>query len=188
MASMIQLADSEISIVQACAWAGVDGASGDSRQKMYCPFGVTHTDSGMERAFRVYADTNTAYCFACGRGWTPVRLMSEFWDMRRQDAAEKMCKLAGVREHGWQERWEELRQPRVPDRQGLAEALKTWCRRLRGPSWETEQFQPRFADPLGACLGVLPLVSTGGEADEWLYGCKVIMGPLVMNREEVTSG
>jgi hypothetical protein len=179
MTSMTTIVNERVSIAQACRWAGLDAQEGQGNRKTWCPFGITHPDSGMEAAFRLYEDTNSCYCFACARSWTPVSLMADFWDCGRPEAADKICKMAGIRPPGWQDRWDELHQPVVPDRNALAEALKTWCRRMRGPSWEAEQLQPRFAVPLGDCLALLPLVFTRNDSEEWLDGCKLVLNPLL---------
>ncbi len=181
--SAVALANERISIEQALRWAEVSAWEGDTR-KLHCPFGVVaHADFGMERSLRSYPD-NTAYCFACARCWTPVRLMAEYWDCRQSEAAEKMLRMAGVTAPDWRESWEQAHQPPLPDTAALGEALKTWCRRVRGPEWEREQFRPEVSGPLAACLGVLPLVTTAAEADAWLSGCKLIMQGAL----EISSG
>jgi hypothetical protein len=177
--SLVQLANEQIGIDQACRWAGVEVPAGFGNRKTWCPFGITHPDGGREAAMRLYPDTNTAHCFACSRSWTPVSLMAQWWDCDRAAAAEKMCKTAGVAPPTWRDQWEELHRPAVPDRAALAEALKAWCRQVHGPRWSSDQFQPEIAVPLGQCLALLPLVSTAREADEFLYGCKVIMGSVL---------
>lgn len=183
MAGLAALANQRIPIAQALRWASVTASEGDSR-KLDCPFAlVSHPDGGAERALRIY-DDNMAWCFACGRGWTPVRLMSEYWDCTSAEAAEKMLKLAGITPPSWRERWEELHQPAEPDRASLAEALKSWCRRIAGPDWDRLQFLPEVAVPLSDCLGLLPLVRTDREAREYLDGCKLIMGGILHGRGE----
>lgn len=148
--------------------------------KSWCLFGhLAHPDGGLERALRIYEDTNSAYCFACAKAWRPVSLMAEVWDCTWAEAADRMCQMAGITEPTWQEKWEALQQPVPPDTARLGEALKAWCRRVRGPSWELEQTDAWFGVPLAACLGLLPLVTTDPEAREWLDGCKRIMGPLL---------
>ena len=179
MMSQTTIANEQVSIAQACRWAGLDLPDGFGNRKTWCPFGIAHSDGGREASFRLYEDTNSCFCFACARSWTPVSLMADFWDCGRAEAADKICTMAGIRQAGWQDRWDELRQPAVPNREALAEALKTWCRRVRGPSWETEQFQPRFSVPLAACLEWLPLVFTGRDADTWLDGCKLALGAVL---------
>jgi len=175
MTSMTTIANDQVPIAQACRWAGLDIPDGFGNRKTSCPFGIIHSDGGIAASFRLYEDTNHAFCFACAKSWTPVSLMADYWDCGRPEAAEKICKLAGLRGEGWQDRWDALHQPVVPDRAALAEALKTWCLRMRGPSWQVEQFQPEFAVPLGDCLSYLPLVFTRGDSEEWLLGSKQVL-------------
>jgi hypothetical protein len=182
MPSIIQLANENISIAQACRWAGVEVPDGFGNRKTWCPFGITHPDGGIEAAFRLYEDTGGCYCFACARAWTPVSLMAEYWDCGRAEAAGKMCEMAGVTEQTWRDRWEALQQPQVPDHAALSEALKTWCRRVTGPVWEQAQYQDWVSEPLGHCLRLLPLVRTAQEANEWLDGCKAVMRPILERR------
>lgn len=174
MPGLVALADEKVSIEQALRWAGVSAWEGQGG-KLDCPFALTsHPDGGADRALRAYPD-GMAWCFACGRGWSPVRLMAEYWDCTRAEAAEKMLKLAGITEPSWQERWSELHQPAPPDREALGEALKIWCARMAGPEWDRVQFQPEVSGPLAACLGLLALVSSSGEAETWFYSCKMVM-------------
>lgn len=181
--SSIQLANEQVTIAQALRWAEVSVGDDFGNRKTHCPFDVTHPDTGVEAALRLYEDTNTAHCFACARSWSPVALMAEYWDCGRAEAAEKMCKLAGLREPTWRDQWDALHQPAVPDRAALGEALKTWCRKRRGPSWEREQFEPRFAVPLGDCLSWLPAVTTAEESNTWLDGCKVVMESILRGED-----
>jgi hypothetical protein len=180
--SLVSLANEQVSISQALRWAGADVPDGFGNRKTWCPFGVTHPDGGRDAALRLYEDTNSAYCFACARSWSPVKMMADYWDCGFAEAAEKMCRLAGIREPTWRDQWASLHEETVPDRAALAEALKTWCRRVRGPSWDFDQFDARFAKPVGDCLSCLPLVMTDRDAYTWLDGCKVILRPILEMR------
>lgn len=181
---LIRLANQRISMATACRWAGMSVSDGEGSRKIRCPFGdISHSDGGVAASFRVYEETNSAFCFSCQRGWAPVGLMAEFWDCARAEAAERMCQMAGITPPGWRERWAELQQPLPPDRDDLAEALKQWCLRVCGPSWRVRQFDREVVAPLAACLGVLPLVTTDQEADEWLDRCQLVMLPLLAKEE-----
>lgn len=59
----------------------------DRPYKIYCPFGVEHRDGGIDRAFRYYPSTNTAYCFSIHGFFTPVRLMAMKEDLSFYAAA-----------------------------------------------------------------------------------------------------
>jgi hypothetical protein len=187
MASLIWLANEKIPIAQACQWAGMDVDEGEGTRKIRCPFGdYAHSDSGAASSFRVYEDTNHAFCFACAKYWTPVSLMADVWDCSRAEAAGRMCEMAGITPPDWRERWEELHHPVPPDTASLAEALKTWCGRVYGPGWETGQLEPRVADPLAALISVLPLVTTDDEASTWLDSSKLVMLPW-LEKEEMSA-
>jgi len=182
--NLIFLANTKISIVTACQWAGISVSEGEGGRKTWCPFGlISHSDGGVDRAFRVYEDSNSAYCFSCAKYWTPVSLMTEVWDCSRTEAAERMCGTAGITVPGWRERWDSLQYPAAVDTASLAEALKRWCARIYGPGWETDQFDSEQADPLAACLGVLPLVTTGNDASAWVDSSKQIMLPFLQRRK-----
>lgn len=182
--SKIRLVNEQVPIVVACRWAGMDIPEGWDNRKTRCPFGeIAHEDSGREAAWRIYEDTNTAFCFACGRAFAPVSLMAEIWDCTKAEAAEKMAVMAGIVEPTWREQWAALHEPRPVDRTSLAEALKQFCLRVRGPSWEYDQFEPYFSGPLADCLGVLISVTTDREAAEWLDGCKQIMESVIRGGE-----
>lgn len=186
--SLIGVANAQITITQACYWAGLDVSDGEGNRKLRCPFGdYSHSDGGAAASFRIYEDTNHAFCFACAKYWSPVSLMSDVWDCSRAEAAERMCKKAGVTPPDWKEHWAELQHPLPPDTASLGEALKMWCARQYGPGWSTGQFDSRVADPLAACLGVLSLVTTDDQAGMWLDSSKLLMLPW-LTKEEFTNG
>lgn len=74
---LVRKANEVVSIYAVCDKAGVDYSSYlGSRAKLFCPFGaITHMDGGATRAFRIYEETNTAYCvdyeteILTQRGW-----------------------------------------------------------------------------------------------------------------------
>lgn len=176
--SLIGRANEQISIAQACRWADMDVSDGEGNRKLRCPFGrYAHSDGGAQASLRLYEDTNHVYCFACAKWWSPVSLMAEVWDCTRAEAAERMCKMAGITPPDWRERWEQLQHPIPPDTALLAEALKQWCARIYGSGWEMAWSEPQVADPLAACIGVLSLVTTDEEAGTWLDSSKLVMLP-----------
>lgn len=73
----IQLANERMSITQACRFIGMHlGDFEIASVKTYCPFGeLLHEDGGRSKAFRVYPETNSAYCvdyeteILTQRGW-----------------------------------------------------------------------------------------------------------------------
>lgn len=173
---MIRIANQEMSIYRACEHVGVhvpEYAGGSV--KMYCPFGFLHFDGGESKAFRVYGESNSAYCFACGTRFTPVSLIATARDLPHRDAAEWILHEVGYVEPTYQARWEALAEqgPEI-DRDALTEALKLACRRM-DPQWEDRQFEDAVAKRFVACLALLPKVRTGQDAKMWLETTKTAM-------------
>lgn len=179
----VAIANQQVPIAMACRLLGVsidtDDGYGKS-VKVHCPFGdVHHSDGGAEKAMRVYPDTNTAYCFAgCGH-FTPVRLLSHAWDRPAAEVALDLLDQLGHRplsladQFAGHETWTP-----PPDPGQLAEALKTYCRRI-DPSWDDRQFEPRVAARLSQCLRLLDRVATDDDANRWLTGAKKVMSQLL---------
>ncbi len=179
----IAVANQQVPIAFACRLVGaavdVDDVYGKS-VKIHCPFGdVHHSDGGAEKAMRIYPDTNSAYCFAgCGH-FTPVRLVSHAWDRPQAEVAVDLLDQLGHRPLSLAEQFagHETWNP-PPDAGQLAEALKTFCRRI-DPSWEDRQFEPLVAARLTQCLRLLDRVATDDDAQRWLAGVKQVMSQLL---------
>lgn len=177
--SLIAVADEKVPIIEVCRLLGVS-AFGDvnegSTRKVHCPFGaIYHSDGGVSMTMRIYADTNTAWCFNCTHGYTPTKMAARAWDMDRVTAAGRLLGHIGWFPPSLDEVWQELANYHPPvDIDQLAEALKTFCRRVT-PDWAQRQFVPVVAERLSACLSLLALVSTDDDARAWLNGCKSAM-------------
>ena len=132
--------------------------------KVDCPF-------DNERAFRVYGESNSAYCFACSKKYTSVGLIAEHRGLAIDDAAELLIEKA-EREGRWrpptpEARWEALiNQPFVFDRASESEALKLFCSRV-AENWRSAQFESQIAVRLTRCLEALEKVGTIDDLNQW---------------------
>lgn len=177
--SLILIANEEISIIKACQYIGMeisDDAIYGRSIKVHCPFGeIHHIDSGVDPAFRIYHETNSAYCFAgCGY-FTPVRLIAHARGVSQRTAAADLLERVGYHFASSAQIWAELTETAIePDRNLLADALKIFCERV-APGWEALQFEQPISGVLCACLSLLDRVTTDSEAEQWLSGCKQIM-------------
>lgn len=174
---MIDLANSRLSIVAACNMLNVSvGEFAYGSIKTYCPFGqLWHQDGGHTKAFRVYASSNSCYCFAgCGM-FTPVTLLAKARDMTNEESAEWILAYTGYVEPDFQSQWDALMaQPAAVDRDSLTEALKIACAGM-DPEWEDRQFEPGIASTFTRCLGLLPKVQNAEDAKQWLSVTKTAM-------------
>lgn len=176
MKSLIDEANERVSIVKVCRLIGMDvfeGASG----KFRCPFGdFNHSDGGTAKAFRIYTETNSAYCFSCRAYLTPVNLYAQAKDLRRKDAALLLLEEVGWKPVSHAQRWAELVSPREEsvDVSMLALALRTYCARVC-PEWDELQLNPDIGGLLSRGLGLLDRVRTAEEAEQWLETCKTVM-------------
>lgn len=177
--SSISIANEKVSITTVCQMLGmfVPELYYLSSLKLHCPFGdVSHADGGQARAFRVYPEDNTAFCFACGIFFTPVRLLAMARDLSVEEAAEVLLEEAGYQPEDPDDRWALLLQStEEPVSQlELAEALKIFCARV-DPSWEERQFDTAIAVRFQQCLDLLSGVKNGADSKKWLAGTKQVM-------------
>jgi hypothetical protein len=181
----VTLANEKVSIVTVCRLVGVelfDDVLGH-RRKVRCPFGeIYHSDGGLAPAMRIYPETNSAYCFSCCAYYTPVSLAARAADIDRRTAALQLLDHVGYRPLGLAEQWQQLVQHEMkPDKMLLADALKTYCRRI-DPEWMSRQFEPEVAGRLTRCLSLLDLVNTGDDVTMWLKSCKQAMQQALTER------
>lgn len=179
---LVSKANEVVSIYDVCTKAGVDFSSYmGSRSKLYCPFGgITHMDGGATRAFRIYEETNTAYCFACSQVYDPVGLYCAITDLNRMDAAEALLEEAGWREETFEEKWDRLsgNDDQAFDNTYLPEALANFCSRL-DPDWVTRQLEEPYSSALARCIAISRRVETPEQAAAWLDTSKAFMKGLL---------
>lgn len=178
MASVITVANEQVSIVTVLQMLGVSLPDdiGDSRsRKICCPFGaVYHSDGGVSPAMRVYPDTNSVYCFSCSWSFTAVRLAAKAMDVDQTSAARRLLDRIGYQPQQSGAWGHALRYEPALDTTLMADALKTYCRRVCA-GWATRQFDVPVAAALTRCLTLLDLVTSGAEVGVWLAGCKRVM-------------
>jgi hypothetical protein len=176
--SLIEEADQRVPIVLVCTLIKMDledGLEGRS-VKTYCPFGrFFHSDGGVEPAFRIYPDSNSAYCFSCRKYFTPTTLASDAWDIPKKEAAKDLLDRVGYKTLTDEEIWAGVQeQPPEPDKSVLGLALRVYCQRV-DPSWQASQFVPEVSTVLDKCLSLLDRVTNDQEAEQWLEVCKKVM-------------
>lgn len=177
--SVISLANEVVSIVQVCHFIGMDLPDDvyySRSMKVHCPFGpIYHSDQGAETAFRVYVESNSAFCFACKSSYTPTWLAAQAWGLDSTTAATELLTRVGYKPLSLAEAWAEAARREIPlERAFLAEALKVYCARIC-PGWDNLQFDPAVAPYLTRCLALLDCVEDETQAQEWLTGCKSVM-------------
>lgn len=177
--SIVETANNKVDIFDACRIIGmaVRPAYDVRSIKTYCPFGeISHSDEGASPAFRIYPNTNSAFCFACQTLFTPAKLASMAWDMPLEEAAERLLTETGYKPLSVEEAWQQALNPpeQPPDLAALGMALRVFCQR-QDANWETLQFEPGVSKWLDQCLSLLTYVRTDKEAREWLEGSQNIM-------------
>jgi hypothetical protein len=173
--SDIQIANEYVGIVDAASLSGVDNAD-FGRAKLYCPFGeFYHSDEGRTPALRIYADTNSAWCFACSKYFTPVGMYALAHDLSPEDAAERLLEISGYVRPTIDARWEAITNLRESvDTTALADALRVACNRMT-KNWESLQYEEDVSTMFRKCLQLLPKVQTEEQATKWLASTKQIM-------------
>jgi hypothetical protein len=178
--SVVAQANELVPIEFACRLIGMhlpDGLGYRRSTKLHCPFGeLSHIDGGLEKAFRIYVDANSAYCFAgCGH-FSPVWLVATAWGRDTRVVAAELLERIGHRPPSFRQLWAQVIEPdQTPDRTFLREALQTYCQRIC-PDWATRQFAPEVASTLTHALALLDRVHTEPDARLWLDGVKAVMG------------
>lgn len=188
--SPIALANDKVGIDAVCRSLGMylPDYAVLSSYKTYCPFGAMyHADGGDSKAFRLYPESNTAFCFAgCGH-FTPVRLTAFALDLSDSEAAQKLLDEVGYVEETIETKWAKLlEEDRTVDTDLLAEALKTYCSRI-DPYWEANQFEEPVSSILNRCFALLEGVNTQEDASKWLKATKVVMSN-TLNRRNNEAG
>lgn len=177
----IQLANERMTITQACRFIGMDlGDFSFTSAKLYCPFGeLMHEDGGRSKSFRVYSDTNSAYCFACVMAYRPVSLVAMDKDVPEVVAAEMILEETGYIAPDFMSRWEAATREEVRvDRDALEEALRTYCARI-DPEWEFRQLDPEVVSVFRKCLEASRNVSNEEESRQWLDVTKKVMNKIL---------
>lgn len=176
--SPIKIANEIMTIDEACIAIGMGDVSGMA--KAYCPFGpVFHSDGGRERAFKIYPQTNSAYCFACQRRYDPVSLVATEQDISYVAAAEWILEEKKWVAPDYESQWDALTtRPTPVDYEGLQAALKLACGRMV-TDWETRQFEPQVAHKLTLCLGMVRKVTNDDEAKKWFDTTKKAMSQVL---------
>jgi hypothetical protein len=142
--------------------------------KMSCPFtGIYHNDA---RSFRIYPQSNSAYCFACSIYYTPVKLISMSKDLSDSEAVEWILEHKGYVEPNFEDVWDSITSDDDEEMTTsyLAEALKTACARMDN-DWNQKQFEPEVSGMLNRCLSLLPRVQNAQDSEKWLGASKVAM-------------
>lgn len=187
--NVVAVANEKVPIVTVCRLFGVElpDEIGGRSGKVRCPFGeIYHSDGGISPAMRIYPDTNSAYCFSCAAHYTPVSLAARAMDCDQRSAALRLLDRIGYRPMNLAEQWQQAsRYQPTPDRALLADALKTYCRRI-DVRWPARQFEPPVAAVLTRCLNLLDLVKSGDDVTLWLQGCKQAMRQ-ALHSEELSS-
>lgn len=176
--SVVAVANEQVPIATVCRLLGVEVPEEMVRSpKLHCPFEqLNHSDGGMDKAMRIYDESNTAYCFSCAISYTPVTMWCLAMDTNdRRAVAAQLLDQIGYRPVDLAAAWEHAQtyQPQ-PDRSQLAEALTTFCRRTQ-PGWRIRQFDAPVAAMLSRCLDLLDLVGDAEDAVLWLSRCKGVM-------------
>lgn len=182
-----ELANDLTTIFRACALAGMDVPDFDyGTMKLYCPFDD-------EKAFRIYAASNSAYCFACSKKYTPVSLYAEFRGITIDEAAQSLIELAEAERRYTpptpDARWDALMStPFDFDRPSEAEALKMYCARI-DKDWDTHQFLEDVGAVLTKCLAPLDRVNSTEELHQWRATTRRLMTTVLgATRERESHG
>jgi hypothetical protein len=160
--------DAAVRLVGGEAWAG--------NGKQWCPFGaVSHMDGGQDRAFRIYPEENTAFCFGGCGFFTPTKMVAVGKDMNEDDAADYILEVTGYRPPTVEKRWEAATTVKQAiDTDALAEALRVFCTRL-DKNFDVSRYDEPIASTFRKCLALTDRVTSAEDATLWLRTTKEAM-------------
>jgi hypothetical protein len=157
--SLVQRANKEISVFEVLETEfDVRHPREGQSYKGYCPFAFEHPDGGMDKGFRTYPGTNSAYCFVQHGYLTPVRLIQLKDDLTVVEAAKKLLDSKGLLEPPDPfKRWHEVKaahdREEIGEPQVLVEALHT--KLAQHPGYVEHAMDQRFMQVMEHQLGVL---------------------------------
>jgi hypothetical protein len=126
----------------------------DRSWKTSCPFAYEHSDGGLDKQYRVYAHTNTSFCFEMHGLLTPVRLIAYKYTYSPQRAATSILEHYGLlKPKDYRERYQELvlartREDSALQTEYLVEALQSSVRAVNPDAQFDVAFQATFAEAL----------------------------------------
>jgi len=163
--SLARIANEQVRFAVAARWAGLVAVS-DRGSRDTCP------RCAHEASFRGYTDHG--FCHHCRTRFSAVRLLATVWEMEPEDAARTALERIGYVPLDYAGAWAHAQRDPDPDRPSLARALRTWCTGSI-PGWAELQYEKRPAALLAHCLGLLPLVRTSADCEEWMSRCQQVM-------------
>jgi hypothetical protein len=162
--------------------------------KGHCPFEFEHPDGGLEKGFRTYPATNTAYCFVLEShgSLTPVRLVALRKELPYRRAAAWLLEQKGLlRPRAWQDRWREVMTERSVtvghgNPQELLEALHESLRDHPAypPGGVSPALTAAIETELSKLEGLLIRDASGDEVRAWFLSAKESLH-LVLERARV---
>ena len=184
--TLIQKACETVSILSVLADYDIDVPPDSSGWKFYCPFGHEHSDGGMTKAARYYAESNSVYCFASHGLLTVVSLRARQWRMTYTSAAKKILEDAGIStgKVSYRKKWEDMQRRwqtmETVDHQALMEALSVALRGMDG--YVARQYDEDVRSLMEKALAALGHVSTVDEGRLWLATVKDRMRQVLTDR------
>jgi hypothetical protein len=176
MSGIVEQADEQVSIITVCQLIGMDEVAdeGGRATKYHCPFAEFYHNNPTEKAFRVYPETNSAFCFGGCGFFSPVMLYAKANDfvtkddkLRLRDAANALMKVVGYAEPSTSS-WDALANPKPPavNTAALGKALEMFTRRTLA---ENPQADPLAAAEIFAKMeNILPSVKSAEDATKWM--------------------
>lgn len=107
---LVELADTSVRIEEVLRLFDVHIPEGAGSWKAFCPFSEEHEDGGVDRALRVFSESNSCMCFALHGPMTPSQVWEIHTGKSRVQASEALLERFGIptRRPTYQERVERL--------------------------------------------------------------------------------
>lgn len=149
--------------------------------KTYCPFANEHPDGGIDKNFRVFVGTNSAYCWTMHGYMTPCSIMAIFWGTSRLKAAKKLADMNGLGKRPWRELFAELAAESelyiAPSGEYVIEALKMYLNTK--PEYVENKYDPNTVKLVSAILNTLETLLSKKPNEEhlreWLTKAKQVV-------------
>jgi hypothetical protein len=158
--TLIERANEEASIFDVMKdFCAIEVPEGGRSYKTFCPFQVEHPHA-LDKNFRVYPATNTAYCFEMHGLLRPVRIVQLQRDVKATKAAVSILERYGLmkpRKYG--ARFNEMlveREQQIPELGEMSYIVEALHTSLRShPAYDEVQYRASFQNALDEELGRL---------------------------------
>lgn len=169
--------------------AGVPESGEGKSWKLSCPWGIEHSDAGLDKAARYYWESDHAYCFAGHDVLDVVTIRSLMWHCSRYAAARRLLTLHAPDAVPKAQRLAELAHKVRAGEQPLAMSLPQAHQALtasltRVDGYTEAQYRPAVREALMTCLSALNPSWAMADVLKWIEASTAYVGQTLKTKED----